>query len=768
MARQASPEGEFKGVIGRDYRESTPWWPEAARAHEGAPNIVYIVLDDVGYAQIGCYGSDIETPNIDRLAAGGVRYSNFHTTALCSPTRSCLLTGRNHHSNGMASIIEIAAGFPGYNSRIPKSSAFMSEILLQQGYATYAVGKWHLTPAEEMHAAAPRERWPLGRGFERYYGFMGGETNQYEPALMYDNHEVAPPKSAAEGYHLTEDLADRAIEFISDLRSVEPDKPFFLYFTPGACHAPHQAPREWIDRYRGKFDTGWDAWREEVFARQKKMGLIPEGTQLSPRPHWVRAWETLSADERRLYARMMEVFAGFLSHADYHIGRVVSFLEAMGELENTMIVLISDNGASAEGGPHGSINEGLFFNAQPETVEANLPKIDELGGPTTYNHYSWGWAWAGNTPLKRWKRETHEGGVTDPLIVHWPKGIEARGGVRQQYAHAVDVLPTVLELIGIERPAQLNGVTLAPVEGTSFAHTIEDAAAPTKHDTQYYEMMGSRAIYHQGWKAVTFHPIAGVAYDGSDWKRPFDEDVWELYHVAQDFSECSDLATEHPQKLREMIDRWWAEAGKYNVLPLDNRGMGRGGGGGMGRDRRRKRYVYYPGGASIPEDVAVNVRNRSHCIIATAEIPQGGAEGVLLAHGSYFGGYSLYVKDGRLHYAYNFLGESELTITSSVAVPAGAVSLGFEFTSTGRMQGTGALYINGEKCAEVEIPRTIPFRISLAGEGLCCGWDSGLPVTRDYEAPFRFTGSIRHVVVDVSGEPFRDAAAEQRIAMAQQ
>lgn len=759
---------EFKGVMGRDFRESTPWWPETASAPEGAPNVVYIVLDDVGYAQIGCYGSDIETPNIDRLAAGGLRYTNFHTTALCSPTRSCLLTGLNHHSNGMASIVELASGFPGYNARIPKSSAFLSEILVRQGYAAYAVGKWHLTPAEESHAAGPRGRWPLGRGFERFYGFMGGETNQWEPALVHDNHEVDPPQSFEDGYHLTEDLSTRAIEFIQDLRAAEPKKPFFLYFCPGACHAPHHAPREWIEKYRGRFDQGWDAWRDGIFARQQKEGIIPPGTELSPRPHWVQAWDALSADQQRLFSRMMEVYAGFLSHTDHHIGRLIDYIDALGELDNTIVVLISDNGASAEGGPNGSVNESLFFNGIPDPIEHAIEKIDDLGGPDTYNHYAWGWAWAGNTPLRRWKRETHEGGVTDPMIVHWPKGIAARGDVRRQYTHAIDVLPTVLEALGAERPPEIDGVTLKPVEGTSFAYTFTEPEAPARHQTQYYEMMGSRAIYHDGWKAVTFHPITGLGYDGSDWKKPFHEDTWELYHVGEDFSECNDLAQEHPEKLRELTERWWAEAGRFNVLPLDNRGINRAGPDGPGGRMRRKRYEYRPGGSSVPENIAVNVRDRSHHIVATCEIPEGGAEGVVLAHGSYFGGYSLFVQDGLLQYAYNFVGMNEYRIKSNVPVPAGRVTLGYEFTKTERFQGTGALYINGEKVGEGELPRTIPYRIALAGEGLCCGFDGGLPVTRDYKAPFRFTGTIDRVIVDVTGEPFRDAEAERRIAMAEQ
>ncbi len=757
--------GEFGGVIGRDYRESKPWWPEPTRARDGAPNVVYLVLDDVGFAQLGCYGSDIETPNIDRLAQQGLRYTNFHTTALCSPTRSCLLTGRNHHSNGMATIIELASGYPGYTAQIPKSSAFVSEILTRNGYATYAVGKWHLTPANEMHMGAPRDRWPLGRGFERFYGFIGAETHQYTPALVYDNHEVSPPGTYEDGYHLTEDITDKSIEFIRDLRAADPNKPFFLYYCPGACHAPHQAPKAWIEKYRGRFDKGWDAWREEVYQRQLREGIVPAGTQLSPRPDWVQPWDALSPDEQRVYARMMEVFAGFLAHTDAQIGRLVAYLDELGELDNTIIVLISDNGASAEGGPHGSVNEMRFFNAVPESIADNLAAIDELGGPLHYNHYSWGWAWAGNSPLKRWKRETHEGGVLDPMIVHWPKGIGAKGEVRRQFTHAIDITPTVLDAVGATAPAEINGTASKPLEGFSFRATFDQPEAPGSHETQYFEMMGSRGIYHKGWKAVTFHPIIGVAYDGSDATKPFDDDVWELYHVAEDASECNDLAREHPQKLREMIDRWWAEAGKYNVLPIDNRPFrGEIPAGGP----KRERFVYKPGGGSLPESIAPNLKGRPHYITAEVEIPAGGAEGVLVAHGAYFGGYALYVRGGRLHYVHNYVGVEEYTISSDREVPAGRVTLGFEFKAAAGFRGTGTLYVNGEKAGEGEIPRTVPLRISLAGEGFCVGYDGGLPVSQTYASPFTFTGTLRRLVVDVSGTPYRDPEAEERIAMAEQ
>ncbi len=476
----------FGGAIGRYYHESTAWWPEPCRARSGAPNVLLVVLDDVGFAQLGCFGSDIDTPVLDGLAAGGLRYANFHTTALCSPTRACLLTGRNHHSNGMGRIIELATGFPGYNARIPRHNGFLSEMLLPHGYAAYAVGKWHLTPEDECHLAAARTRWPLGRGFERFYGFFGGETHQFAPALVQDNHHVYPPRTIDAGYHLTEDLVDRAIELVRDLRAVDDAKPFFMYFCTGACHSPHQAPREWIDRYRGHFDRGWDAWRSETLARQIASGLLPAGTELSPRPDWVPPWDALSVDERRLYARFMEAFAGFLSHTDHHLGRLLAFLTQTGDLANTLVLVLSDNGASSEGGPTGSLNDLRPWNLTPHSIDEAVARIDDIGGPYCHNNYPWGWTVAGNTPFRRWKREVHEGGVADPLIVHWPQGIAARGELRRQYVHAIDIAPTVLDAIGIDPPAAIDGVAQRPIEGTSFAYSFAAPEAADRHHTQYY------------------------------------------------------------------------------------------------------------------------------------------------------------------------------------------------------------------------------------------------------------------------------------------
>lgn len=757
-------DAEFQGVVGRTFEESTSWWPDLPAAPEGAPNVVMVLLDDVGYAQFGCYGSDIATPTFDRVAGQGLRYSSFHTTSLCSPTRACLLTGRNHHSNGMARIVEFAAGFPGYNATIPHANGFLSEVLVRNGYATFAVGKWHLTPATEMTMGSPRDRWPLGRGFERFYGFLAGETDQFHPDLVYDNHQIDPPATPEEGYHLTEDLADKAILFMKDLRAVAPEKPFMLYLTPGACHAPHQAPSSFIEKYRGRFDHGWDGWRDEVYARQVQSGLLPDGTKLSERPAWIPAWDSLSADERRLYARMMEVYAGFLEHTDHCVGRVLDFIDSLGETDNTIVLIMSDNGASSEGGPNGSFNEMYFFNFEPESLEENLRRIDDLGTPRAYNHYPWGWAWAGNTPLKRWKRETHEGGVTDPLIFSWPKGISANGETRHQYVHAIDVFPTLLELIGVVAPAEINGVAQSPIEGISFASSLNDGSAPSTHVTQYYEMFGSRALYHDGWKAVAFHPLLTVNYgDGRDPRAPFDLDQWELYHVANDVSETVDVAAEHPDKLREMIEMWWQQAEQFQVLPLNNQP------GKHGDTRyRHERYMYHPGIGSIPEHMAPNLRNRGFHLVAQLEIAEGvDVDGAVVCHGGPAGGYAVYIQNRRLHYVNNLLGATVTTVSSSVPLPVGRVNARVVFTPTGRFAGDIALYYDDVPVGEGHVARTTP--VSYGVEGFTVGYQRGASVSSAYQAPFAIDHAVlQRVVIEGIGRAHRDPAGEQRVAMAQQ
>jgi arylsulfatase len=763
----------FEGVIGRDWRESTPWWPPEPSPPENAPNVLLIVLDDVGYAQLGCYGSDISTPVIDGLAAEGVRLANFHTTALCSPTRSCLLTGRNHHRNGMGRVADLATGYPGYWGLIPRENGFLPEILRDHGYATYAVGKWHLTPDDEVHMAASRASWPLGRGFDRWYGFHGGETHQFAPALYHDNHAVIAPGNYESGYHLSADLADRAIEFLSDLRAVDEEQPFFCYLATGACHSPHHAPADWIARYRGHFDGGWDAWREATYARQLESGLLPPGTALSPRPSWVPAWEELAAEDQAVAARFMECFAAYLSYTDAQLGRVLDYLRETGDLDNTLVMLCSDNGASSEGGARGSFNDVRMYNGAATGRRELRERIDELGGPNTHNNYPWGWTMAGNTPFKRWKREVHEGGVADPCIVRLPRRDAAPAtageGIRHQFAHAIDVLPTVLELAGIEAPAVVDSVAQAPIDGTSFLYALADAEAPGQHHTQYFEMLGSRAIHHRGWKAVTFHALGNMYNDGLDADAPFDDDVWELYHVDEDLSETRDLAAVEPERLAEMIDLWWEEARRNDVLPLDNRPLNAILNPRPRRRGSRDRYVYRAFGAPVPEPSAVHLPNRAHTITAEVEIAAGEVmQGVLLAMGSALGGFSLYLHDGRLRYVHNLYAKERHVIGSDEVIAPGSHELSYVYTKTKGFSGTGRLMVDGRVVGEGDIPLFTPMSFSGTGGGLTCGYEVGPAVGDDYAAPFRCTAKIRRVTVDVSGEHERDPMAVFQAIMSEQ
>jgi arylsulfatase len=780
--KEYEPGSAFPGVIGRTTDESSPAWPRPMRAAAGSPNVLIIVLDDTGFGQLGCYGSPIATPNLDALASGGLLYTNMHTTALCSPSRSCIITGRNHHANATAAINEIATGYPGYNGQIPFENGFLPEMLLAHGYSTYMVGKYHLLPSEFESGAGPFDRWPLGRGFERFYGFLGGDTSQWHPDLVYDNHQVEPPRTPEQGYHLTEDLADKAIEFIADAKQVAPGKPFYLHFCTGAMHSPHHVAKEWADRYAGQFDDGWDAYRERVLARQKELGVMPPEAELSRHDPDVPDWDSLPPEARRLAVRMMEVFAGFLSHTDHHIGRLLAFLTETGELDNTLIMVVSDNGASAEGGPTGTTNELQFFNSAPESLEESLAKIDELGGPTTFNHYPWGWTWAGNTPFRRWKRETYRGGTGDPFLVHWPAGITARGAVRTQYAHIIDMVPTILDAFSLQPPAVVRGVTQSPIHGLSFAHTFDDAAAPTRHRTQYFEMFGHRAIDHDGWRAVC--PWPGPSFTEAG--KPFgalisaetltdlDAQHWELYHVASDPAENHNLADQHRDKLIELIAMWYTEAGKYNVFPIDGSATER-----LMVERPqiaepRTQYIYRPGTQTLPFWVGPRVLNRPHSITADAEIPAGGAEGVLLCQGSNAGGWTFYVQDGRLHYAHNYVGRATYQVSATDKLPSGRHQLRFEFEPTGKpdiLQGKGSpgraqLYVDGRLLAQDEFPVTTP--IAFNPGGLTCGANPGSPVTTDYQAPFRFTGTLHTVTVDLSGDLITDAESEMRMAMARQ
>jgi arylsulfatase A-like enzyme len=761
---------EWGGRIGRDWRDSEPWWPAEPASPPGAPNVVMVVLDDVGYAQLGCYGSDIETPVMDDLAAGGIRLSNFHTTSLCSPTRACLLTGRNHHRSGMGRVADLAVGFPGYWGKPPRENGYLSEILRGAGYATYAVGKWHLTPEDETSMAGSRASWPLGRGFDRWYGFHGGETHQFAPALWHDNHMTRPPASIDDSYHLTEDLAGQAIEMVGDLRAVDADKPFFLYFATGACHSPHQPPRRWLDHYRGRFDLGWDAWREQTFARQIETGLLPASTALSDRPPWVPAWDTLSEQDQAVAARFMECFAGFLSHTDEQIGRILDFLAEIGDLRNTIVVVVSDNGASAEGGATGSINDVRMVNLDPASDDEMFQRIDEIGGPYTHNNYPWGWTMAGNAPFRRWKREVHEGGIADPCIISWPAGPLDPGGIRHQFTHAVDVLPTLAELIGIELPDSIDGIEQTRIDGESFGFLLPagTASAPERHVTQYSEMFGSRAIYHQGWKAVTFHPV-GPLYDDQDPNAPFDDDVWELYHVQEDLSETRDLAASHPELLSELIELWWEEARRNQVLPLDNRVLWALVHPKPDHRRPRESFRYFQGGAQVPESVAVNVRNRSHALIAEIEVPESGpADGALIALGSALGGWSLHILDGKLRYVHNLYGKERHTVASAETIAPGPHRVEYEFTKDTGLGGTGVLRCDGREMAREPIPRFTPSGFNGVGVGLTCGYEWGPAVGTGYAAPFTFGGVIRRAWVETRGPVVRDPLAELEAILSQQ
>jgi arylsulfatase A-like enzyme len=779
------PGSAFPGAIGRTVEESSPAWPAPARARDGAPNVLFLVLDDVGYGQLSSFGGLVETPSIDRVAAKGLRYANMHTTALCSPTRSCILTGRNHHSSGVACIMELATGFPGYDGRMPFENGMLPELLLDHGYNTFCLGKWHLSPSEENTPAGPFHRWPLGRGFERFYGFLGGETNQWYPDLTQDNTPTTQPRTPEEGYHLSEDLADNAIKLMLDAHVNAPEKPFFMYYAPGAGHAPHHVPKEWADRYKGRFDEGWDAYRETVFARQQELGLLAADAELSPRDPDVPVWDSLSDDEKRLYTRMMEVYAGFVSHADHHFGRILDTLERIGELDNTLIMVISDNGASAEGGVSGSFNEMLFFNGVKESFEENLAKIDELGGTESYNHYAWGWTWAGNTPFRRWKRETYRGGATDPFILSWPAGVAARGEVRTQYAHAIDMVPTVLDVLGVDPPEAVRGVKQSPIEGVSFAHTFDAPDAATKHTTQYFEMFGHRSIYHDDWRAVcpwpgpNFTEAAQLGRTLGDPITPevleqLDREGWELYSMADDPSESRNVAAEHPERLRDLIALWWGEAEKYKVLPLDGSMQPRLAVERPQTSKPRKRFVYYPGGSVVPSFAAPPVFNRPYSIEADVEIANGDAAGVLVAQGGDAGGYSLYVEGGRLRYFYNYLGRDHFELESAEALPEGRHALRYEFEPTGAPDfksgkgapGRGQLYVDGSLVANAEFPHTVPFFFEL--EGLSCGYDYGAPAADGYEPPFAFNGTIHSVTFDLSGELITDDEAELARMMAQQ
>lgn len=740
-----------EGHIGRTVYESEPRWPTEPVAPKGAPNIVVVLLDDVGFAQLGCFGSNIETPNIDRLADNGLRFNNFHTTAMCSPTRASLLTGRNHHSAGMGAIVEWSTGFPGYRGELSKQTSTLAEILRPHGYNSFAVGKWHLMRMTSATAVGPFDAWPLARGFDRFYGFLASHADHYNPELFEDNHAIKAPRR--DDYHLTEDLVDQAISMIRSQKSVKPEKPFFLYFAPGACHSPHQVPQPYIDKYKGKFDAGWDASRREWFARQQEIGVISESTELTDLNENVTPWDELSEKERELCARMQEVYAGFLDHTDEQIGRILDYLRTIDQYDNTLILFMSDNGASDEGGEFGNLNIRKHYSFIHESFEELYGALDEYGTEHAYNHYPMGWGHAGNTPLKWFKMDTHGGGIRDPLIVQWPEKIRGGGAIRGQFHHCTDVVPTVLDYLGIDAPETVNGIPQMPIHGKSMRSSIENASAPTPKKAQYFEMLGDRGIWADGWKAVTRH-TKGTS---------FDDDVWELYHVDKDFSEFHDLAAEQPRKLQQMVDLWWSEAGKYDVLPLDDRDRERA--ASSLKAAARKHYRYYPGMDRIDRMNAPNVSNCSHRIEAEFETDSAAASGVILSAGNRFGGYVLYCDEGHLVYAYTFGVRDSAKVRSRDKLPKGKVRVAYDFKKTAEKAGTGAIFINDVEQGTLDLTGMWPIIPNVAG--VHCGHDDGSPVCEDYSTPFPFEGRIDHVDVFVGDDQVIDFMVEYNEAVSE-
>ena len=769
---------QFKGDIKLDIRDSTPDWPAFLpdRAPEGAPNVLVVLYDDTGLAAWSPYGGRINMPTMDRLAADGLTYAQWHTTALCSPTRSVFLTGRNHHQNGFASISETAVGFPGYNSHIPRTNATMATVLRDAGWSTFWVGKNHNTPVDAWTMGSSKKDWPLGLGYDRFYGFIGGETNQWFPDLAEDNHYINQPYGPDEGYHLSKDLADKALEFLRDSKQSEPDKPWYLWFCPGANHAPHHAPQEYIDKYKGAFDDGYEAYREWVLPRMIERGILPEGTELTPiNPMTegtfspgdaVRPWDTLSDDEKRLFSKMAEVYAGFSEYTDAQVGRIVAYLQDSGQLENTLILYCADNGASGEGSPNGSVNENKFFNGYPDSIDENLALIDQLGGPDAYNHYPTGWAVGFSTPFRMFKRYSqYQGGICDPLVIHWPAGITAKGEVRQHYHHCTDIVPTILDCCGVSMPEVVDGYEQTPLPGVSMRYTFDAADEPTRKESQYYEMLGTRGIWSKGWKAAAEHGPVPIGLG------KFDEDRWQLFHTDEDRSEAHDVAEQNPEKLEELKALWLEEAKKYDVLPLNDLSI---------MDFRALeyevavpssgQYTYYPGTSAIPEASAANTINVSYRILAEVEFTPD-SKGVIVAHGSRFGGYTLFVKEGKLTYVYNFLGIPPEQKVVAAAPTSGTHIVGIDFAKTGTAEhyapvGTLKLYVDDDVVGEQEI-KTIASRYSLCGEGLCIGYDGGDAVSGEYEPKFEFTGGrVVKVVIDVADDAYLDVERHLSAAMA--
>ncbi len=735
-----------------DARNATPPPRFEVKAPDGAPNVVIVLIDDVGFGGPSTFGGPISTPTLDRLAESGLRYNNFHTTALCSPTRNALKTGRNHHTTNTGSIMETATAFPGNTGQVPNSVAPLAEMLRLNGYSTGAFGKWHETAAWETSVSGPFDRWPTQQGFDKFYGFIGGETDQWYP-LIYDGViKVDPPKM--ENYHFTVDMTNQAINWVKAQQSMTPDKPFFVYYATGAVHAPHHVPKEWADKYKGKFDKGWDETRKESLARQKELGVVPENTELGERPKDLKAWDELPADQRRLFSRQAEVFAGFLEQTDHEIGRFVSAIEDIGELDNTLFIYIAgDNGTSAEGGFVGMYNEMTYFNGVVEKVEDLIPLIDKWGGPETFPHMAAGWAVAFDAPFSWTKQVASDfGGTRNGAVIHWPKGITEKGGLRSQFSHVIDVAPTILEAAGLPEPKSVNGTVQTPIEGTSMLYTFNDAAAAERHTTQYFEMFGNRAIYNDGWLARTIHRAPWQ----TSGMQPLTSDVWDLYNAKEDFSLTKNLAAEQPEKLKEMQALFMKEAEKYHVLPIDDRTIERTNAALAGRPDvlgDRTSLTLYEGMQGMLENTFMNIKNRSSKITAELEIPAGGANGAILSQGGRFGGWSLYVKDGKPAYTYNFLGLERFTVSSSEALPAGPATVTLDFAYDGGGAGKGGdatLYVNGESVAQGRVEKTQP-NIFSADETADVGIDNQTPVAEGIGIgpETRFTGRISEVTLEV-------------------
>jgi arylsulfatase len=747
------PEPERPRITELDARNVKPPPRFELKAPAGAPNVVIVLTDDFGFGQASTFGGPVETPTLDRLAKEGLRFNRFHVAALCSPTRMALLTGRNHHVGNMGSVAELATPFPGNTGVRPASVAPLAEMLRLNGYSTAYFGKCHEVPVWEVSASGPTDRWPTRSGFDKFYGFLGGETDQWTP-LLYDGVvPVRPPRDPS--YHFTTDMTSRAIDWVRMQHTLTPDKPFFVYFAPGATHSPHHVPKEWIAKYAGRFDGGWDRMREQVLARQKELGVVPPDTDLTPMPAGIQKWDDISADAKKLFARQMEVFAAYGAHTDHEIGRLVAAIEAMGALDETLFIYIAgDNGASAEGGPEGTPNEHLLLNAAPPmTIAEQLRLYDEWGGPKTFNHYATGWAIAGNTPFQ-WSKQvaSHFGGTRNPMVVRWPKGFSAKGEVRSQFHHVIDIAPTVLEAAELPEPKSVNGTPQRPIEGVSMLYAFEDASAKDRRTTQYFEMFGNRAIYHDGWVAAARHSVPFLA----DEPPPFDEDKWELYDIRKDFSEAHDLAAEHPEKLAELQALFLKEAVKHNALPLDDRRHLRFNPALAGRPELmegRTSVTLYRGMEEIGEAAFLNLKNRSHSITAEVEIPEGGGNGVLVAQGGRFAGWSLYVRDGRPIYVHNWLGKERYTVAAAERLPAGPAVIRYQFTYEGKGiggAGKGEMLVDGRKVAEGAIPHTVPLFFSL-DDGVVVGADHGTPVTEEYrESGNDFTGEIGKVTVELT------------------